>query len=313
MRGDVLKVHDSHHLIRLGWLNTIKVPESIMDRLSSLFFRFTPKAEVFFTGHLCEAVSFEGDGGHLHLLRAGTMELLLQDGRRIAVTEPAVVFLPQPTPHQVLPGSQGIDLVCARVQLGQGSLDPLFRSISAVQVIPAEKANTLAPALHLLFEETAHRRCGHRAAVDNLAGYFLVVLLRYLIESDQSKAGLLGALADGRLAKALVAMHERPEFNWTLEGLAYEAGMSRARFAHHFRKMVGVPPLEYLTDWRLALAQTLLEKRRPIKSIAASVGYRSPAALTRAFTRRLGQAPTDWMASRSGDNSAKDGSSMTSA
>jgi len=284
-----------------------------MDRLSSLFSRFTPKAEVFFTGNLCEAVSFDGDGGHLHLLRSGTMELLLQDGRTIAVTEPAVVFLPQPTPHQILPGSRGIDLVCARVQLGQGSLDPLFRSIPAVQVIPAEKANTLAPALHLLFEEAAHRRCGHRAALDNLAGYFLVVLLRYLMESDQGKAGILGALADSRLAKALVAMHERPECNWTLEDLADEAGMSRARFAHHFRETVGVPPLEYLTDWRLALAQTLLEKRRPIKSIAGSVGYRSPAALTRAFTRRLGQAPTDWMASRAIADSVKDGSSVNSA
>ena len=108
---------------------------------------------MFFTGNLCEAVGFAGDGGHLHLLRAGSMELLLKDGSRISVTEPAVVFLPQPTPHQILPGSQGVDLVCARVQLGQGSLDPLFRSISAVQVIPANKANTLAPALHLLFEE----------------------------------------------------------------------------------------------------------------------------------------------------------------
>lgn len=276
-----------------------------MDRLSSLFSKFTPKAEVFFTGTICEAVGFEGDGGHLHLLKTGALEVLLPDGSRIAVNAPAVVFFPQPTPHQILPGSHEVDLVCARVQLGQGSLDPLFRSISAVQVIPADGANTLAPALQLLFDEAAHRRCGHRAALDNLAGYFLVVLLRFLIESDQGKAGLLGALADGRLAKALVAMHERPEFNWTLEGLADEAGMSRARFAHHFRQTVGVPPLEYLTDWRLALAQTLLEKRRPIKSIAGSVGYRSPAALTRAFTRRMGQAPTEWLASRSSAHAAK--------
>ncbi|MFM7568583.1 MAG: helix-turn-helix domain-containing protein [Betaproteobacteria bacterium] len=69
-------------------------------------------------------------------------------------------------------------------------------------------------------------------------------------------------------------------------------------------------PIEYLTDWRLALAQTLLEKRRPIKSIAGSVAYRSPAALTRAFKRRLGQAPTDWMASRAIADSVKDGSSV---
>lgn len=269
-----------------------------MDRLSSLFSRFTPNAEVFFMGNLCEAVDFDGEGGHLHLLRSGAMELLLRDGLKIAVTEPAVVFLPHPTAHQILPGAQGVDLVCARVRLGQGSLDPLFRSMSTVQVIPTDQAGTLAPALQLLFDEAARRRCGHQAALDNLAGYFLVVLIRYLLENDQNKTGLLGALADRRLSKALVAMHERPEVNWTLASLADEAGMSRARFAHHFRQTVGTPPLEYLTDWRLALTQTLLEKRRPLKAIASTVGYSSPAALTRAFTRRMGQSPTEWFASR---------------
>jgi hypothetical protein len=31
------------------------------------------------------------------------------------------------------------------------------------------------------------------------------------------------------------------------------AGMSRARFAEHFRKIVGVTPGDYLTQWRLAI------------------------------------------------------------
>jgi hypothetical protein len=53
-----------------------------------------------------------------------------------------------------------------------------------------------------------------------------------------------------------VVMHKHPETSWSLEELAQHAGMSRARFAAHFRKVVGVTPFDYLTDWRLGIAQT---------------------------------------------------------
>ena len=111
--------------------------------------------------------------------------------------------------------------------------------------------------------------------------------------------GILAGLADPRLAKAITAMHERPEQSWSLEQLAESAGMSRARFAVHFREMVGMTPLDYLTDWRIGIAQSQLKAGKSLKLVAPAVGYMSPAAFTRVFSQRIGVSPTEWVSQRS--------------
>jgi transcriptional regulator GlxA family with amidase domain len=108
-------------------------------------------------------------------------------------------------------------------------------------------------------------------------------------------SGVLLGLSDPRLSKAIGAMHEHPEISWSLEQLAQQAGMSRARFAAHFRKVVGITPFDYLTNWRLGIAQTMLRKGNSLKLIATAVGYTNATALTRVFTKRLGTSPSDWL------------------
>ena len=103
-------------------------------------------------------------------------------------------------------------------------------------------------------------------------------------------------LSDGRLGKAIEGMHKHPEASWSLEQLAQRAGMSRARFAAYFRQIVGITPFDYLTNWRLGVAQTMLRKGNSLKLIAAAVGYANATALTRVFTQRLGMSPSAWLA-----------------
>ncbi|BAV47103.1 AraC family transcriptional regulator [Mesorhizobium loti] len=86
-------------------------------------------------------------------------------------------------------------------------------------------------------------------------------------------------------------MHEAPKKPWKLEDLADVAGMSRTRFADHFRTLVGLTPIEYLTVWRMTIARQLLSKGKPVKSVAAQVGYDSAAAFSRVFSRVTGQPP----------------------
>src|SRR5690242_2615944 len=90
-------------------------------------------------------------------------------------------------------------------------------------------------------------------------------------------------------------MHKHPETAWSLEQLALSAGMSRARFAAHFRKVVGVTPFDYLADWRIGVAQSMLKQGKALKIVAPSVGYASAAALTRAFNQRSGLSPKAWL------------------
>ncbi len=81
---------------------------------------------------------------------------------------------------------------------------------------------------------------------------------------------------------------------WKLENLADIAGMSRTRFAEHFRKLVGRTPIEYLTVWRMTIARQLLGKGKPVKSVAVQVGYDSAAAFSRVFRRVTGQPPREY-------------------
>jgi AraC-like DNA-binding protein len=88
-------------------------------------------------------------------------------------------------------------------------------------------------------------------------------------------------------------MHEKPRRSWTLDDLADTAGMSRTRFATHFRAVVGRTPIDYLTRWRMTLARQLLAKGKSVKSVAAQVGYENAAAFSRVFARITGDSPRD--------------------
>jgi transcriptional regulator GlxA family with amidase domain len=134
--------------------------------------------------------------------------------------------------------------------------------------ISMRSSQGLERAVDLLFEEAFDDSPGRQAAVDRLAEYVLVLLLREAVGKELVQMGTLRGLSDERLAKALTAMHEQPEQAWDLDRLAGVAGMSRARFAAHFREVVGTTPMAYLTNWRIGIVQTRLRKGEPLKSIA---------------------------------------------
>lgn len=269
-----------------------------MDRLSPLFARSMPSTRVFYSGNLCQISTFEPKAhvGHVHLMRSGTMSVINQHGLTNRVEEPSLLFFPQSSTHQLVPdGTEGVDLVCASVDLGDEVRGSLISAMPEVLVIPLNHSSSLSPALNLLFQEAFDEKCGRQAALDLLMGYLLILLLRRLLDSSSVTTGILAALGDPRLSKAVTSMHNRPDHAWTLESLAETAGMSRARFANHFRKVSGLTALDYLTAWRITVAKGLLKRGKPLKSIAPMVGYASAVALTRAFTHRVGTPPLAWL------------------
>jgi AraC-like DNA-binding protein len=270
-----------------------------MDILSPFFAHFALSARVFYSGVLC---GVSGDhqtetAGHLHVLRHGVLNVERPEGPPLRVTEPSVLFYPRPYRHRFrAEEASGAELVCAAIEFGAGMLNPIVRALPEVLIVPLQSVKELAPTVDLLFTEAFSDHPGRQTAVDRLAEYFLVLLLRAAMNSRLIEAGVLLGLADPRLAQAIEAMHERPEHPWTLEMLAARAGMSRARFAVHFRNTVGVTPFDYLADWRIGVAQDLLKRGKPLKIVAPSVGYASSMALTRAFSQRVGVSPTVWIA-----------------
>ncbi|MEQ1527187.1 MAG: AraC family transcriptional regulator [Gallionella sp.] len=269
-----------------------------MDRLSPLFSRFSLTAQVFYSGNPCGTFDFsDAKGvGYLHILRRGSVHIIQPNTEPILAAEPSVIFYPRPRQHRFQVDEKNeAEIICTTIDFGAGLGNPLLSALPDMIIIPLTRISGLTPVLALLFDESFNHRCGRQAAVDRLAEYFLVLLLRHTIETQLITGGILAGLADGRLAKAITAMHERPEHAWSLENLAHTADMSRARFAVHFRETVGTTPLDYLTGWRISVAQTLLKSGKPLKLVAPAVGYSHPIALTRVFAKRVGVSPKEWL------------------
>lgn len=97
------------------------------------------------------------------------------------------------------------------------------------------------------------------------------------------------------MERPLALIHEGPAGAWTIDALANEVALSRSAFHDRFVRLIGQRPMQYLTQWRMEVAATLLrESRAPVASIALDAGYESEAAFTRAFKRLAGTPSARW-------------------
>jgi AraC-like DNA-binding protein len=119
-------------------------------------------------------------------------------------------------------------------------------------------------------------------------------------EQGASRIGWLAGVGDRIVGPALNALHARPAHAWTLEELAHDACTSRSVLAERFQHLVGISPMQYLTQWRMILAANLLcRSNAPLARIAENVGYQTDTAFSRAFRREYGSPPATWRRSRS--------------
>lgn len=268
-----------------------------MDRLSFLLNRFSLTAGVFYSGQICGIHDFSRDTrrGHIHLIKRGPVDLVEENGVTRVIDQPSLLFLPRPEAHRLIAHDiYGADVVCASIQFGAGGSNPISDSLPAEVLIPLVDLAGATPLLDLLHDEAFSEHCGRQAALDRLCELLLIRLLRHCMDHGLMQGGAMAGLADLRLAKVLVALHEDPAHPWDLPGMAAVAGMSRARFALHFRQIIGETPANYLAAWRITMAQDLLRSGRPLQHVASDVGYGSASALTRAFARKTGDTPTQW-------------------
>jgi AraC-like DNA-binding protein len=121
------------------------------------------------------------------------------------------------------------------------------------------------------------------------------VVRRHLALLPAEERGWLAGLRDPLVGRALGRLHERPADPWTLERLARDIGASRSVLADRFAHFVGLPPIQYLTRWRMQIAARLLaEGAGKVSAVALEVGYDSEAAFSRAFKKIAGVPPGMW-------------------
>jgi AraC-like DNA-binding protein len=148
--------------------------------------------------------------------------------------------------------------------------------------------------------ETHRRRPGGEAMLARMSEMMFVdAVRRYADQLPPQSTGWLAGLGDRFVGRALALIHERPEQNWTIDELGRRVGLSRSALHEHFAEMIGMPPMQYLAQWRMqAAARLLLETRDTVAAIAVEVGYDSEAAFARAFKRLVGKPPAAWRRER---------------
>ncbi len=278
-----------------------------VDGLSPLLEHFRVQTRLFHTGPLCGVTTFSAQPNRsfLHILRQGEMEVTYASpgGRpqRVGVDKPTLIFYPRPLDHAFHNAPvEDSDFACATIDFQGGHHHPLVRGLPPVVLLPLDAVDTLQPALDLLFAEIDSVRGGNRVLVDRMFEIVLIHLYRWLLDHGNEfglPAGLLAGLSDERLARALNAVHESPGQPWNLQNMAKQAAMSRSSFAAHFRHTVGQSPMEYVTNWRISLAQERLRAGTPVGRTARELGYDSPTSFSRVFTQRVGQSPRAWVSS----------------
>lgn len=282
------------------------------DLLSSVLSAYQLRAGVYAHPRFC-GVWQMGTTGHkrsaFHLVGQGQCWLHLRDGTSPQVLHGGdLVVFPHDAWHMLAgtPELHGDDnrlemdgdgpfttLVCGYFEFLVGDKNPILDALPEVIVVRRQDAGRHLEVIgQLLMEEADAAGPGTRTVLDKLADTLFVMVVRHYVNQAADQHGLLAALADPRLRRALAAMHRESANGWTLATLALEAGMSRASFAQRFAEMVGTTPIDYLTRWRMIQAELLL--RNPQVSVASAaerVGYETEAAFRKAFKRVHGVGP----------------------
>ncbi|WP_332742680.1 AraC family transcriptional regulator [Hydrogenophaga sp.] len=163
------------------------------------------------------------------------------------------------------------------------SLLPVLLHVRGIERLPI--------LVKLVREESLEARPGRELVLGRLVEVLLIEALR-ATTGDSAPPGLLRGLADTRVAVGLRLMHGAPAHTWTVDALAREAALSRSTFFERFSRAVGLPPMEYLLAWRMALAKDMLSRSGvAIAEVAERVGYSSASTFSTAFSRHVGQPP----------------------
>jgi AraC-like DNA-binding protein len=195
-------------------------------------------------------------------------------------------------------GGAPVHLACgflASDQLYNPLIDALPK-ILKIDVRQGTSRNWVEASVRLAANELIEGRHASSSVVSRLCELLFIEAVRnYSLTLEDQERGWLKGLGDQHVGRALALIHRNISNSWSVESLAKEVGLSRSAFVDRFTSLVDLPPIRYLTAWRLQTAkQNLSEKQTTIAQLARSVGYESEEAFSRAFKREFGMSPARW-------------------
>jgi AraC-like DNA-binding protein len=219
--------------------------------------------------------------------------------------DPELSVYRQPRPDERLPfalvqgggGPERTRIVCGFLGADALPLNPLLQALPPLVHVSggvSEDGGWLGALIEAALDESRGERLASSGVLARLSELIFIEAIRRYAEGlpDQS-SGWLAALADPQIGLAIGKLHARPAEPWTLAALAREVGLSRSVLAERFVAQLGVPPMTYLQNWRMQVAEGLLrDGARSIADVACEVGYASEDAFSRAYKRCTGQSPS---------------------
>ena len=190
-------------------------------------------------------------------------------------------------------------VVCGFLGLDARPFNPLLAALPKILRI---SGSTLAAdswvttLLRAVVTESDVKRPGGEAVLSRMSEMLFVEALRRYVDSlPEEQTGWLAGTRDPAVGRALSLIHEKPSVAWTLERLGADVGLSRSSLHERFVQLIGQPPMQYLTNWRMQVASGMLrDTSAKLLEVAQDVGYESEAAFSRAFKRLSGQSPGAW-------------------
>ena len=189
--------------------------------------------------------------------------------------------------------------VCGFLESAEMMFAPMFRSLPEMLIDRADDeavGSGIAHTIDDLLAKVDALTPGAEVILGRMMELLFIDLLRrHASRLPEGSKGLLAALNDPLVGRALQLMQADPARRWTTDELAREVGASRTVLGERFNAVLGKPPIEYLTGWRIQLAADRLRNGRDaIARIAVDSGYESEAAFNRAFKRVTGLTPGRW-------------------
>jgi AraC-like DNA-binding protein len=189
-------------------------------------------------------------------------------------------------------------VLCGSFRLGHTLADPLAALLP--KLIPVRTRGGAVPrgiasTLEQLDQEVENGASNSEAVVGRLTEVLCVdALERFLNSSPRAARDWLATTTDHQVGQALALIHDNPAV-CDVAVLARRVGLSRTRFFDRFSVLVGEPPARYIARQRSRAAAQLLEQADlSLAEISERVGYGSPDAFARAFTRHMGATPAAW-------------------
>jgi AraC-like DNA-binding protein len=191
------------------------------------------------------------------------------------------------------------------MQFENGPTNPLLAVLPPLLHVKAKEVrghSSLRRTVEHILSDLGSDGTGAEETVTRLADILFIQAVCWYFEknADTAEFGLLAAVRDRQIGRALALLHGHPAEPWTIASLARRVALSRSAFASKFTELMGEPPLHYLTRLRIDdAARRLHSSDDKLSAIAAAVGYESVTAFTRTFGRHMGMTPSQYRESRS--------------